>query len=318
MNSTIIIPNYNGIRYLENCLRSLEKEQAHVIVVDNGSSDGSEEMITDKFPNVEVIFFLDNTGFCRAVNAGIEAATTKYVIFLNNDTVVEEGFVRELEYVMERDERIFSASAKVISMWDRTRIDDAGDLYCALGWAFALGKDRPEREYRKSYPIFASCGAASIYRRAVFQEIGMLDENHFAYLEDVDLGYRAQIYGYRSIFAPRARVYHAGSASSGSRYNQFKTDLSAKNSVYLIYKNMPYVQMILNLPFLLAGFGIKTLFFLRRGLGGTYLKGLSKGFRLCMSKEGKRCRVPFQWKHFGAYCRIQMMLWYNMVRKFCG
>ena len=129
MNSTIIIPNYNGIRYLENCLRSLEKEQAHVIVVDNGSSDGSEEMITDKFPNVEVIFFLDNTGFCRAVNEGIEAEKTKYFIFMNNDTVVEEGFVRELEYVMERDERIFSASAKVISMRDRTRIDDAGDLY---------------------------------------------------------------------------------------------------------------------------------------------------------------------------------------------
>ena len=86
-------------------------------------------------------------------------------------------------------------------------------------------------EAEKSYPIFASCGAASIYRRHVFEQIGLLDENHFAYLEDIDLGYRALIYGYRNVFAPRARVYHAGSASSGSRYNAFKTDLSSIKSI---------------------------------------------------------------------------------------
>lgn len=318
MKSTIVIPSYNGIRYLENCLRSLKNEQAHIIVIDNGSIDGSYDMICDNFPEVEVISFSVNTGFCRAVNAGIVATETKYVIFLNNDTVVEPGFVEELERVMEQDKRIFSASAKVISMQEKHTIDDAGDLYCALGWAFAIGKGRPERDYQKSYPIFASCGAAAIYRRCVFERIGILDENHFAYLEDIDLGYRAQIYGYRNVFAPKARVYHAGSASSGSRYNQFKTDLSSINSVYLIYKNMPILQVLLNLPFLLLGFGIKTLFFWNKGLGKTYLYGLAKGLRFCTKPEAKRHKVPYRQRHFLSYCRIQGMLWWNMIRRFCG
>ncbi|MDE5933625.1 MAG: glycosyltransferase family 2 protein [Lachnospiraceae bacterium] len=315
MKSTIVIPSYNGIRYLENCLKSLKKEDAHIIVIDNGSTDGSYDMICDNFPEVEVISFFVNTGFCRAVNAGIVAAETKYVIFLNNDTVVEPGFVKELERVMEQDKRIFSASAKVISMQEKDKIDDAGDLYCALGWAYAIGKGKPERNYQESYPIFASCGAASIYRRCVFEQIGILDENHFAYLEDIDLGYRAQIYGYRNVFAPKARVYHAGSASSGSRYNQFKTDLSSINSIYLIYKNMPTLQVLLNLPFLLLGFGIKTLFFLHKGLGKAYVCGLVKGLRFCTRPEAKRRKVPYRHRHFLFYCRIQVMLWWNMVRR---
>ena len=194
MRTTVIIPNYNGMKYMENCLASLEKEPAHIIVADNGSTDGSYEMIKEKFPAVKTIRFTENTGFCKAVNAGIAAAATKYVIFLNNDTVVEDGFVQALEKAMDEDSRIFSASAKIISMYDKDRIDDAGDLYCALGWAYAIGKGKAERDYQKSYDIFASCGGAAIYRRSVFDKIGMLDENHFAYLEDIDLGYRARIH----------------------------------------------------------------------------------------------------------------------------
>ncbi|MBD5453762.1 MAG: glycosyltransferase, partial [Lachnospiraceae bacterium] len=145
MRSAIVIPNYNGIRYLENCLRSLEKEQAHIIVVDNASTDGSYEMTCEKFPEVKTIRFSDNTGFCKAINAGIAASDTEFVIFLNNDTVVERGFVQALERVMDEDSNVFSASAKMISMHEKEKIDDAGDLYCALGWAFAIGKGRPEQ-----------------------------------------------------------------------------------------------------------------------------------------------------------------------------
>lgn len=318
MNSTIVIPTCNGRHYLEKCLKSLAKEEARIVVIDNGSNDGTFDLVADHFPEVEYISFSVNTGFCRAVNAGIVATTTKYVIFLNNDTIVEPGFVRELEQVMEQDKRIFSASAKMISMKDKSRIDDAGDLYCALGWAFALGKGKPEKAYRTGYPIFAACGGASIYRMEVFEQIGLLDENHFAYLEDIDLGYRAQIYGYRSVFAPKARVYHVGSAFSGTRYNQFKTDLSAINSIYLIYKNMPLLQLLLNLPFLLLGFAVKTVFFMKKGLGKAYLHGLFKGIRFCMKPEARRRKVPYKHRHFFSYCRIQGMLWWNMIRRFTG
>lgn len=98
-------------------------------------------------------------------------------------------------------------------------------------------------------------------------KIGYFDENHFAYLEDIDIGYRARIFGYQNGYCPDAIVYHAGSGASGSRYNAFKVDLSSRNSIYLIYKNMPLLQLILNLPFLLLGFLVKTLFFIKRDLG---------------------------------------------------
>ncbi|MCM1251929.1 MAG: glycosyltransferase family 2 protein [Clostridium sp.] len=314
MKSTVIIPNYNGIRYLENCLHSLENEKAHVIVVDNASTDGSYEMVGEKFPLVKTIRFSENTGFCKAVNAGIAAADTEYVIFLNNDTVVEDGFVQALENVLEKDENIFSASAKMLSMQDKGKIDDAGDLYCALGWAYAIGKGKPAQNYRKSYPVFAACGGASIYRKSVMDMIGCLDENHFAYLEDIDLGYRAQIYGYRNVYAPKARVYHVGSATSGSRYNPFKVKLSARNSIYLIYKNMPFLQILLNLPFFIVGYSFKTLFFVRKGLEMTYIQGLCEGFRLSASPEGKKEKVHFRFRRLGAYINIQFSLWANMIK----
>ncbi|MBD5445517.1 MAG: glycosyltransferase family 2 protein [Lachnospiraceae bacterium] len=316
MKSTIVIPNYNGIQYIENCLNSLKTESANIIVVDNASSDGSYELIGEKFPEVETVRFKNNTGFCKAVNKGIELADTEYVIFLNNDTVVEQGFVKELERIMDKDDKIFSASAKMISMHEPDKIDDAGDLYCALGWAFAIGKGKPEKEYNKCYSIFAACGGAAIYRRSILDKIGLLDENHFAYLEDIDLGYRAQINGYRSVFAPKARVYHAGSAASGSRYNAFKADLTAKNSIYIIYKNMPFLQIILNLPFLLIGFSVKTLFFIKKGLGGVYVKGLIKGFKLSVSAEGRQHKIRYQKANFSSYCRIQLLLWANVIKRF--
>lgn len=317
MRSTIVIPNYNGIRYLEDCLRSLEKEQAHIIVVDNASTDGSYEMTCEKFPAVKTIRFSDNMGFCKAVNAGITASDTEYVIFLNNDTKVECGFVQALECAMDEDNSIFSASAKMMSMHEKEKIDDAGDLYCALGWAFAIGKGRAEQNYQESYPVFAACGGAAIYRKHIMDKIGALDENHFAYLEDIDLGYRAQIYGFRNVFAPDARVYHAGSGTSGSRYNAFKAKLSARNSIYLIYKNMPILQVLLNLPFLLAGFAVKILFFIKKGLGMPYVNGLFEGFRLCASVEGGKHKIRYRSCHFKAYCRIQISLWKNIIKRFC-
>ncbi|MDE7017202.1 MAG: glycosyltransferase family 2 protein [Lachnospiraceae bacterium] len=314
MKTTVIIPNYNGIQYLEDCLSSLKGEQAHIIVVDNGSTDGSFEMIGEKFPTVRTIRFSKNTGFCKAINAGVAVASTQYVIFLNNDTVVEAGFVQALECAMDADSHIFSASAKMISMREQGKIDDAGDLYCALGWAYAIGKGKPEADYTKSYRIFAACAGAAIYRRSIIQKIGGLDENHFAYLEDIDLGYRALIYGYRNVFAPDARVYHAGSASSGSRHNAFKVGLASRNSIYLLYKNMPALQIILNLPTLAIGFTVKALFFSWKGFGGVYLKGLAKGLKLCASEEGKKNKVRFLPRRLGTYCRIQAALWANMIR----
>lgn len=315
VRSTIIIPNYNGIKYIENCLNSLADEPARVIVVDNGSADGSSELVQEKFPHVQVISLDKNYGFCGAVNRGIAESgkdKTPYVILLNNDTVVEPGFVRALEKALDGDKKVFSGAARMVNMYRPELIDDAGDYYCALGWAFAAGKDKPAADYGRSREVFSACGGACIYRRSVLGKIGLLDENHFAYLEDVDIGYRARIHGYRSLYVPEAVVRHAGSGVSGSRHNDFKVKLSARNSVYLVYKNMPPVQILLNFPFLLAGFLVKTLFFLKKGLVKSWLQGTAEGLRLCRSPQGKAKKVVFLAKRLPAYARIQWELWRNM------
>ncbi len=317
MKTTVVIPNYNGRDYLRDCLNSLLEGSVvpAIIVVDNGSADESTAMVKDEFPMVKLIALPENCGFSAAVNIGIRAAGTEYVFLLNNDTVVLKDTIEELEAAMERHPNAFSVAAKMLQMKNPELIDSAGDFYCALGWAFARGKDRKTEAFSKETPVFSSCAGAALYRKAVFEEIGDFDEKHFAYLEDIDVGYRANIHGYRSFYAPSSVILHAGSGSSGSRHNKFKVALSSRNSIYLIYKNMPTLQMLLNLPFLFLGYLVKLLFFLKKGLGADYMKGLGKGFQLAFSKKGREHKVRFSMKHLGNYVIIQLQLWANMFRR---
>ncbi|MDE6925559.1 MAG: glycosyltransferase family 2 protein [Acetatifactor sp.] len=316
---TVVIPNYNGIKFLQECLRSLMEQDGgtpeyEVIVVDNGSADGSLELMEREFPQVRVIALPENTGFCHAVNVGINASESPYVILLNNDTKVKTGFVLNLYDAIKSKPDAFSVSAKML-LWDRPELlDDAGDRYCVLGWAFARGKGRSADAYGEETEVFSACGGAAIYRRSMFQEIGLFDELHFAYLEDLDIGYRAKIHGYRNYYEPGAEVIHYGSASSGSRYNEFKTELAAANNIYVIGKNMPFLQWVWNLPFLITGFLIKFLFFCKKGMGGLYLKGLKKGFCRLFSAEGRKRRIRFQWSHLVNYFAIQWELYVNTLR----
>ena len=201
------------------------------MVVDNASKDGSAEVIREKFPKARLICLEENTGFCHAVNIGIQNSESPYILLLNNDTKVFSDFIRQLYVAMEKSPRIFSVSAAMLA-WDKPELmDDAGDLYTIFGWAIARGKGKPHAKYQKRAKVFSACGGAALYRRSVLEEIGLFDENHFAYLEDLDLGYRARIHGYENIYEPTARVIHYGSASTGSRYNEWKTRRAAANSV---------------------------------------------------------------------------------------
>ena len=143
---------------------------------------------------------------------------------------------------------------------------------------------------------------------------GYFDEEHFAYLEDLDIGYRARIFGYQNWYAPKAKVYHVGSGTSGSRYNQFKIRYSSRNNIYLIYKNMPFLQIVLNLPFLLVGFGAKILFFASKGFGKEYLAGIKNGFQI----SRKNRKVKFSMRNFPRYIQLQVELWINIFRRFAG
>ena len=209
MKTTVVIPNYNGKHFLQDCLDSLLQSTVEiaVIVVDNGSTDGSVSWIQEHFPQVKLICFSENKGFCTAVNTGIEAAATPYIFLLNNDTKTDRFCLERLERAMEADEKIFSVGAKMLSMKEPELVDTAGDLYSAFGWAYAIGKGRPSSNYTAPKRVFSNCAGAALYRKAHLEQIGGFDELHFAYLEDVDIGYRAQIFGLKNVTEPAAVVY---------------------------------------------------------------------------------------------------------------
>ncbi len=311
---SVVIPNYNGRAFVKACLAALIQDapEAEILLVDNGSTDGSRELVEECFPQVRVIALDQNYGFCRAANEGMKAARFPYVVLLNNDTEVLPGFTRALVSALQLDPGAFSAGAKMIQLHHPEKIDDAGNYCCALGWAFARGKDKPVEYYEEPGEIFAACAGAAVYRKAVLERIGYLDEAHFAYLEDIDLGWRAKTAGWHNLYVPSAKVLHVGSGTSGSRYNAFKVSLSSRNSVYLLWKNMPGLQILLNLPFLLAGFGIKYLFFVKKGFGKTYRKGLKEGLSMCRGEK----KVKFCWKNLPAYGKIQIELWINIGKRF--
>ena len=315
MEVSVVIPNFNGIAFLDSVLASLEGQTLNnfeVILVDNGSTDGSCSFVTANYPWVHLIELSENFGFCGAVNAGIRAAKAPYVLLLNNDTEVKEDFVEEMLAAIRRHKNAFSCGARMVQYHDRDKLDDVGNYYCALGWSFARGRGKDIHAYETEDRIFSACAGAAIYRKKILEKIGYFDEEHFAYLEDTDIGYRARIYGYENWYAPKAIVYHVGSGTSGSRYNQFKIRYSSRNNIYLIYKNMPLLQIILNLPFLVAGFLVKFLFFAVKGMGKEYAAGIKNGFSISMKNK----KVPFRMKHLPNYCKIQLELWINIVRRF--
>lgn len=314
---TVIIPNYNGIQYIRKCLDSLGNQTLSdfdIIVVDNASTDGSIEVVEQEYPNVIVKKLDQNYGFCHAVNVGIGMAKTEYLILLNNDTEATSEFVEELYKAIDSHEDTFAVASKMLQLNDKDKIDAAGDLYCALGWAFSLGKDKSKDRYDKEAVVFSACGGASIYRKSVFEQIGYFDELHFTYLEDVDVCYRARIMGYKNRYTNKAVVYHAGSGTTGSRYNSFKVRMAARNSWYVIYKNMPLLQIIINFPFLLIGFSVKALFFICKGFGREYLSGMKRGYLMCV--EGRK--YPYDSRFIKNYFIIQFELWANMFRRLFG
>lgn len=311
---SIVIPNYNAFELLKKCIISIKektKEEIEIIIVDNASKDLDMDYINN-LENVKFIYLDKNYGFSKAVNEGILNSNSEYIILLNNDTEIEFGFVEKLLEQIKSDEHIFSVSSKMIDYRNRKIIDDAGDEYSIVGWTKKVGNGKSIDKFVKPRKIFSSCAGAAIYRKRIFEEIGYFDESFFAYLEDVDICYRANINGYKNVFCPDAIVYHVGSATSGSKHNDFKVKLSARNNIYLVVKNMPILQLILNVPFLCIGFFVKYLFFLKKGLGKSYLLGIKEAL-LSIKKIQK---PKFKFKNIINYLIIELRLIANLFLYF--
>ena len=216
---TVIIPTWNRVRLLERCLSSLAEQRVRcpILVVDNGSSDSTREMLDTRFPEVEVLGLEENQGFARAVNQGILHCNSEYVALLNNDTEVDPGWVEAGLAAFEGNPSYWFLASRMMDFRERDRIDSAGDGYDRTGMPFKRGRGDPSGRHAHSRPVLGASAGAAFYRRELFRRIGLFDEKYYMYLEDVDLSLRAQLTGHPCLYVPEAVVYHIEAASDSSR-----------------------------------------------------------------------------------------------------
>ena len=243
-DTSVVIPNWNGKKTLGECLESLKK-QSHdhqAFVVDNGSTDGSVDFIESNHHEVRVIKHEKNLGFAGGVNSGIKmamATSSKYIALLNNDAQAEQDWLKHLVGFMGKNPRTGIAAAKIVSS-DKKRLDSTGEQYSVWGMPYPRGRGETDLDkYDHDTEIFGASGGASIYRVKMLEEIGLFDEDFFAYYEDVDISFRAQLAGWKVNFVPKAVVYHEIGATSG-KIHGFTTYHTLKNLPLLFWKNVPH------------------------------------------------------------------------------
>lgn len=303
----VIIPNWNGARFLPACLQSLRRQSYRdfvAYVVDNGSVDDSRALLAREYPEAVMVALPRNLGFSAAINAGIAASHGPWVVALNNDTECDEHWLAGLvEAAAAHPEAAFFAS-KLLGFHQRHLIDSYGNGYSRAGLAFRLGSlQADDARFAKPLEVFGACAAASMYRRSMLDEIGVLDEDFFCYMEDVDLDLRARHAGYRCLAVPAARVFHIGAASSGGGPSAFSVRMTTKNLYCVMLKNVPLRLLLLMLPLALAAQALLVLRALAhprearsRALLSGYGRGLLDAMRQAPAMLAKRRQLRRLWR----------------------
>ena len=237
---SVIIPNWNGVRHLPTCLSSLRHQtypNLEVILVDNASTDESVVLVGRDYPEVVLLQLDENLGLTGGINRGIQLARGEIIVPLNNDTEVAPTWAEALVIALLEHPDAGMAASKILLFDRRDILHSAGDAYGVDGIPINRGVwEKDAGQFDDDVYIWGGCGGAVAYRRAMLDDIGLLDEDLFMYCEDVDLNWRAQLTGYRCVFAPRAVVYHHLSATGGGEIASFYT---GRNTLWVLVKNYP-------------------------------------------------------------------------------
>lgn len=243
MKVFVVIPNWNGVEMLAKCLQSLKQQSLKhtVIVVDNGSTDKSIEMIEKNFKEVVILKNSKNLGFVGGVNPGINYALENQataIALFNNDAIADENWLKNMYETLQKEEKAGIVTCKLLRD-DKKHLDSTGDFYSVWGIPFPRGRNQIDnKQFDSEKYIFGASGGASIYRPKMLREIGYFDERFFAYYEDVDISFRAQLAGWKVLYEPKAIAYHEVSATS-SKMGNFARYHSIKNFLILYTKDMP-------------------------------------------------------------------------------
>ena len=242
---SVIVVNWNGEHLLRECLNALQSqtyEQYEIILVDNGSADDSVGQVRDIFPSIKVVEITENKGFAGGNNEGLKLSQGEFIALLNNDTRVDEKWLENLVKPMGMDSSVGICASKVL-VEATGKIDSAGE--CLTTWAvgFKRGFGRESKEYTDQEGVFGACAAASLYRRAMIEDIGFLDEDFFFNDEDTDLHFRARLRGWKCIYVPSAVVHHKVNATIG-KYGDRHVYYHVRNLEFIWIKNMPTGLML--------------------------------------------------------------------------
>ena len=277
---SIVIVNWNGKRFLSGCLGSLQAQSFsnfEVVFVDNGSTDGSLEFVRENFPEIVIVENKENLGFAGGNNRGIEVARGNFILTLNNDTELEVDFLERLTEVAEAsDKDVGMWAPKILSMEDRKTIDSVGGLLFYPD-GLARGRGRGELDVGQYDALlnetFIPSACAALYRKEMLDEIGLFDEEFFAYCEDTDLGLRARLAGWRTCSVAKAQVYHIYSGTSG-RYSSFKAYLVERNRLWVAIKNLPLSMLLVSPVYTLWRYIVQSYGVISgKGAGGRFLEG---------------------------------------------
>lgn len=288
----VVIPNLNGGHALLKAVESLRRQtiEAHIILVDNASADSSAQDVIAKYPDVEFVSNLRNEGYTGGVNPGFERAIAmkaQYVAPFNNDAVADPQWLEHLVKYLQTHPEVGAVAPKVVNE-DGSKLDSTGDFYTFWGLPYPRGRGSPKTDqYDDQRAVFAASGAASLYRVSALQQVGLLDQDFFAYYEDTDLSFRLQLAGWKVAYEPSSLVYH-GIGMTSSRLKGFTTFQAMKNLQLLWFKNVPrkYLWRV-GARLVLA----QSFFFARaisRRQGGAALKGTATGVYLLLKKRPER------------------------------
>ncbi len=253
---SVVIPNWNGRLFLRDFFASalcqqVEGEEVEFIVVDNGSTDGSRELIRDSYPSVRIVALDANRGFSVAVNAGIKVSGGELISLFNNDLQMAPGVLEAMYKTLKEHPEAGFCAAKMLFFDQPHLINAAGDGVGSDGEPFNVGFLEPDQnQFNKERRVLSACAGAAMYRRSMFQKIGLFDEDFFLNFEDIDLCLRANLMGYRGVYTPDAVVYHHHSATlqAGSYRHVFFT---SKNVLSILVKNFPLAIFLRCFPAIL-------------------------------------------------------------------
>jgi GT2 family glycosyltransferase len=306
---SVIIPNLNGIAHLQRCLSSLlaqEYPRFEVWLVDNASDDGSVPFVARQFPQVKIIRNDSNLGFAAANNVAIRRSAGEYIATLNNDTAVEPGWLESLAGALLAEPDIGMCASQMLYFSDPPLVDSAGLAPDKAGLAWNLLSGEPPRTDAELPEVFGPCAGAALYRRSMLEQVGLFDGDFFAYLEDVDLAWRARLAGWRCRYVPAAVVYHLHSATGGEG-SPLKSYLLARNKIWTLVKNYPSPQVRHFFPLIAFYDLLAYLYRLRSGHGLVALRGRLDALRRLPPMLEKRRRVQGMATEAGRRAAWQLM-----------